>query len=124
MPACPYGGQAGQHPTQLANPDLKWETTYGFGYRPEASISATGFLFEVDYYDKRTKIFTQQGNPGTAGFPFNPERREIKEQRDRIYPQYRERQEQEFLMDYQFQHQRNKNKITFLNGQILGTSAE
>jgi len=25
---CPYGGQAGQHPTQLANPDLKWETTY------------------------------------------------------------------------------------------------
>jgi len=39
----PYGGQAGQHPTQLANPDLKWETTYGSDIGLEASIFGTGF---------------------------------------------------------------------------------
>jgi TonB-linked SusC/RagA family outer membrane protein len=64
-----YGGLPGQRPTQLANPNLKWETT------DQADIGLDfGFLNnrlngEIDYYNKQTTGLLLNVNvPGTTGF--------------------------------------------------------
>lgn len=64
-----YAGNGGQAPTQLANSDLKWETTaqadIGFDF---------GFLNnringEIDYYEKKTSDLLLNVNvPATTGF--------------------------------------------------------
>src|SRR4249919_2909990 len=50
-----YGGQAGQVPSQLENPDLKWETTLGVDVGVEASILNSRLDFDIDYYNRKTK---------------------------------------------------------------------
>ncbi|WP_080236502.1 SusC/RagA family TonB-linked outer membrane protein [Spirosoma rigui] len=64
-----YAGLPGQRPTQLANPNLKWETT------DQADIGLDfGFLNnrlngEIDYYNKQTTGLLLNVNvPGTTGF--------------------------------------------------------
>ncbi len=64
-----YAGLPGQRPSQLANPDLKWETT------DQADIGLDfGFLNnringEIDYYNKQTTGLLLNVNvPGTTGF--------------------------------------------------------
>ncbi|MEZ0486445.1 SusC/RagA family TonB-linked outer membrane protein [Fibrella aquatica] len=64
-----YAGLPGQRPSQLANPDLKWETT------DQADIGLDfGFLNnringEIDYYNKQTTGLLLNVNvPGTSGF--------------------------------------------------------
>src|SRR5215831_14693114 len=65
----PYGGQAGQHPTQLPNPDLKWETTYGSDIGLEAAIVHNRITIELDYYDRETRdLLLNREVPGTSGF--------------------------------------------------------
>ena len=64
-----YGGIATQRPTNIANPNLKWETTT----QVDAGIDF-GFLDgritgEVDVYQKKTKGLVLNTNlPGTTGF--------------------------------------------------------
>ena len=64
-----YAGLPGQRPTQLANPNLKWETT------DQADIGLDfGFLNnringEIDYYNKQTTGLLLNVNvPGSSGF--------------------------------------------------------
>ncbi len=64
-----YAGIPGQRPSQLANPNLKWETT------DQADIGLDfGFLNnringEIDYYNKQTTGLLLNVNvPGTTGF--------------------------------------------------------
>jgi len=64
-----YAGLPGQRPSQLANPNLKWETT------DQADIGLDfGFLNnringEIDYYNKQTTGLLLNVNvPGTSGF--------------------------------------------------------
>ncbi|MCF2491994.1 MULTISPECIES: TonB-dependent receptor [Dyadobacter] len=64
-----YGGAAGQRPSQLANPNLKWETT------KQADIGLDFGLFnnringEIDYYIKKTNGLLLEVNvPATSGF--------------------------------------------------------
>ncbi|MBO0949043.1 SusC/RagA family TonB-linked outer membrane protein [Fibrella forsythiae] len=64
-----YAGLPGQRPSQLANPNLKWETT------DQADIGIDfGFLNnringEIDYYNKQTTGLLLNVNvPGTSGF--------------------------------------------------------
>ncbi len=64
-----YGGLAGQHPTQLANPDLKWESTASLDVGLEANFLKNRISIEVDYYERKTKDLLLEVNiPGTSGF--------------------------------------------------------
>lgn len=64
-----YGGLAGQRPTQLANPDLKWETTASLDFGFEANFLKNRISLEVDYYERKTKDLLLNVNiPGTSGF--------------------------------------------------------
>lgn len=67
--ATAYGGQAGQHPVQLPNPSLKWESTFGTDYGVEASILRNRISIEVDYYERHTKdLLLNVDVPGTSGY--------------------------------------------------------
>ena len=64
-----YAGLAGQHPTQLANPDLKWETTASLDLGIEANFFKNRISLEVDYYERKTRDLLLNVNiPGTSGF--------------------------------------------------------
>jgi TonB-linked SusC/RagA family outer membrane protein len=64
-----YGGLPGQHPTQLANPDLKWESTSSFDAGLETSVFTNRVTVEVDYYTRNTRDLLLNVNvPGTSGF--------------------------------------------------------
>ncbi len=64
-----YGGQAGQIPSQLGNPNLKWETTLGSDFGIEGAVFNNRVSFEVDYYQRNTNdLLLSVQVPGTTGF--------------------------------------------------------
>ena len=64
-----YGGFGGQSPTQLPNPNLKWESTASFDLGTEASFLNRRLTIEVDYYERKTKDLLLSVNvPSTTGF--------------------------------------------------------
>jgi len=50
-----YGDLPGIEPVQLANPNLKWETTTQLNIGLDLSILKNKLIFTVDYYNKQTK---------------------------------------------------------------------
>jgi TonB-dependent starch-binding outer membrane protein SusC len=64
-----YAGAAGQRPTQLANPDLKWETTDQVDIGLDFGLFNNRLTGEIDYYQKNTTGLLLNVNvPGTSGF--------------------------------------------------------
>jgi len=64
-----YNGQSGLVQTQLANPDLKWETTRQFNVGFEASLLADRLTLGFDYYSKyTTDLLLEATIPGKTGF--------------------------------------------------------
>ncbi|QDK78145.1 TonB-dependent receptor [Spirosoma sp. KCTC 42546] len=64
-----YGTLPGQRPSQLANPDLKWETTNQFDIGLDFGILNNRINGEIDYYNKQTSGLLLSVNvPGTTGF--------------------------------------------------------
>ena len=64
-----YVGSAGQRPTQLANPDLKWETTDQFDIGADFGFFDNRLTGEIDYYKKHTTGLLLDVNvPATSGF--------------------------------------------------------
>lgn len=64
-----YAGAAGQRPTQLGNPDLKWETTNQFDIGFDFGFFNNRLTGEIDYYEKKTSGLLLNVNvPGTSGF--------------------------------------------------------
>ncbi len=65
-----YGGEGGISPTQLANPDLKWEST------TQLNLGAQFELFSrvnvrTDYYYKKTKdLLLQKPMPTSSGYAY------------------------------------------------------
>ncbi|WEK37258.1 MAG: TonB-dependent receptor [Candidatus Pseudobacter hemicellulosilyticus] len=67
--AVAYGGIPGQHPTQLANPDLKWETTASADIGIEIAFFNNRLSAEVDVYTRKTTdLLLNMEVPGTSGF--------------------------------------------------------
>lgn len=52
--ASDYSGGAGLRPTQIANPDLKWETTTQFDLGVSIAILNNRVSLDVNYYQKKT----------------------------------------------------------------------
>ncbi|HEX2607849.1 MAG TPA: SusC/RagA family TonB-linked outer membrane protein, partial [Flavisolibacter sp.] len=64
-----YGGIPGQHPTQLGNPDLKWESTASADLGFEIGLANNRISAEVDVYQRNTKdLLLTVEVPGTTGF--------------------------------------------------------
>ncbi|MBZ5858656.1 SusC/RagA family TonB-linked outer membrane protein [Flavihumibacter profundi] len=64
-----YASIPGQRPSQLSNPDLKWETTASADFGVEFGIIKNRVTAEVDYYFRDTKdLLLAVEVPGTSGF--------------------------------------------------------
>ena len=118
-----YGGVPGQVPSQLANPDLKWETSTGFDAGFEIGVLNNRVSLEFDYYIRKTKDLLLTVNvPGTSGFRTqfrnvgNLENKgfEIALNTENIVSK-------NFRWSTNFNFSVNRNKITNLQGQVLGS---
>ena len=64
-----YAGAPGQRPAQIANPDLKWETTRQTDIGIDFGFFNNRISGEIDYYVKKTTDLLLEVNvPGTTGF--------------------------------------------------------
>jgi len=64
-----YVGNAGQRPSQIGNPNLKWETTTQLDFGLDFGILGNRITGEIDYYEKKTSGLLLNVNiPGTSGF--------------------------------------------------------
>lgn len=64
-----YGTEPGQRPSQLANPDLSWETTDQFDVGIDFGLFKDRLTGEIDFYNKQTSGLLLNVNvPGTSGF--------------------------------------------------------
>jgi TonB-linked SusC/RagA family outer membrane protein len=64
-----YAGNAGQRPSQLANPDLSWETTEQLDAGIDFGLFNNRVTGEIDYYVKKTSGLLLNVNiPATTGF--------------------------------------------------------
>lgn len=118
-----YSGQAGQIPSQLPNPNLKWETTLGTDFGIEASIFNNRISFDIDYYTRKTKdLLLDVQVPGTSGFStqlqnignLNNKGLEIEINSTNISTK-------DFRWTSNFNFSLNRNKVTNLGGQVLGS---
>jgi len=119
-----YGGQPGQKPLQLANPDLKWETTKGIDIGLEAGFFKNRVSLEMDVYKRDTKdLLLSQEVPGTSGFStifknignLNNKGIEISLNTTNVASR-------NFRWTTNINFSANKNKVTNLGGQVLGGS--
>jgi len=117
-----YSGTPGQHPTQLANPDLKWETTRSADFGFEIGVLKNRLSAEFDVYTRNTKdLLLNVEVPGTSGFL--SQTRNIGKLRnkgveftinsDNILTKY-------FRWSSSINFGLNKNKILYMNGQEIG----
>lgn len=64
-----YGTRAGQSPSNLANPDLQWETTTEWNVGAEMGLLSDRVGVIVEYYNKDTdNLLLQRPIPSTSGF--------------------------------------------------------
>ncbi len=118
-----YGGQAGQIPSQLGNPALKWETTTGTDFGIEASIIRNRIYLEVDYYNKDTKdLLLAVQVPGTTGFSSQLQNiGKLNNKGIEVTINTTNISTKNFRWTSTGNFAANKNKILFLEGQLIGT---
>lgn len=64
-----YQDQAGTAPSQLSNPDLRWEKTAQMNLGLDFSVLSDRVVMSLDYYDKRTDdLLIERPVPPTSGF--------------------------------------------------------
>lgn len=119
-----YGGVAGQRPIQLGNPDLKWETTEGMDLGIEASAFQNRVSVEFNVYKRNTRdLLLNVEIPGTSGFSTqfknlgNLTNRGIE-----IGVNTTNVASKNFRWTSMLNFSLNRNKITNLGGQVIGTS--
>jgi TonB-linked SusC/RagA family outer membrane protein len=117
-----YGGQAGQTPVQLANPDLKWESTRAADLGFEASIIKNRISLEFDVYERLTKdLLLNQQVPGTSGFATQFKNvGNLTNKGYEITLNTTNVSTKNFRWTTNINFSANRNKITNLGGQLLG----
>lgn len=118
-----YGGQAGQVPQQLANPELKWETSAGSDVGIEGSIFNSRLSFEVDVYQRKTRdLLLNIDVPGTSGYSRKFENvGRLENKGIEITLNSTNISTKDFRWTTSLNFAANQNKITYLNGQVLGS---
>ena len=119
----PYGGLAGQVPSQLPNPNLKWETTLGTDVGFEAGIFKNRVSVEVDLYQRNTKdLLLSQQVPGTSGFAVQYSNiGNLTNKGIEVSVNTTNIAGKNFRWITSVNFSANKNKVTNLGGQVLGT---
>lgn len=119
-----YGGQAGQIPSQLGNPNLKWETTYGTDIGMEISMFSNRVYLEVDYYNKDTKdLLLDVQVPGTTGFSSQLQNiGKLNNKGIEFTLNTTNISLKNFRWTSSANFAANKNKIVYLEGQLIGSS--
>jgi TonB-linked SusC/RagA family outer membrane protein len=65
----PYSGVAGVAPTQLGNPDLKWETTKELDLGADLSMLGDRASLIIDWYNRNTSdLLVRRPIPATSGY--------------------------------------------------------
>lgn len=64
-----YGGQPGIYPSNIPNPDLKWESTAQLDVGLDIGLFKDRILLTADYYNKQTKdLLLSRPLPTSSGF--------------------------------------------------------
>ncbi len=118
-----YGGSAGTRPSQLGNPDLKWESTASTDIGIEASVLKNRITVELDYYNRDTRDLLLNVNvPGTSGFTTQLRNTgKLKNSGFEFTINTENIITRDFRWSTSINFGANKNKITDLKGQQIGT---
>ena len=118
-----YGGLGGQTPIQLPNPDLKWEATTSYDIGAEVSILNKRVTVEMDYYKRLTKDLLLSVNiPSTTGYLSKLQNIGKLENKGIEFTISTENIiTKDFRWSSSLNFAANKNKITDLGGQQIGT---
>jgi hypothetical protein len=115
-----YAGVPGQRPFQLANPDLKWETTTQADAGLEFGFLDNRFSGEIDVYQKKTEgLVLSVNQPGTTGFTSQFRNVGDLENRGLEFALTTRNLISAFTWTTSFNTSFNKNKITNLDGQVI-----
>lgn len=117
-----YGGQAGQITQQLANPNLKWETTAGTDAGIEGSLFNNILSFDIDYYQRNTRdLLLDVDVPSTTGYGGKFENvGKMYNKGIELTFNTTNINKKDFRWTTSINFSYNKNKITYLAGQLLG----
>lgn len=118
-----YGGQAGQVTQQLANPELKWETTAGADVGIEGSLFNNVFSFDLDFYQRNTKdLLLNVDVPSTSGYASKFENvGKLYNKGVELTLNSTNINTKSLRWTTSFNISYNQNKITYLAGQLLGS---
>ncbi|MFD1756646.1 TonB-dependent receptor [Rufibacter sediminis] len=115
-----YGGTPGQRPTQIENPDLKWEETAQLDFGLEYGFWNGRLSGEIDYYIKKTDDLLLNVNvPGTSGYRTQLKNVGKLENKGFEFSLNSDNLVGDFKWSTNFNYSRNRNKITDLQGQII-----
>lgn len=115
-----YAGTAGQRPSQLGNPDLKWETTTQLDVGVDFGFFNNRITGEVDYYQKKTDGLLLNVNvPATTGF--STQVRNVGKLENKGFELVLNTQNLvgEFKWKTNFNISYNQNKVVDIQGQII-----
>ncbi|MDO9373970.1 MAG: SusC/RagA family TonB-linked outer membrane protein, partial [Ferruginibacter sp.] len=118
-----YGGAAGTRPSQLGNPDLKWESTASYDIGLEAAVFSNRLTVELDYYNRDTRDLLLNVNvPGTSGFTTQLRNTgKLKNSGFEFTINSENVVTRSFRWSTSINFGANKNKIVDLQGQQIGT---
>jgi TonB-linked SusC/RagA family outer membrane protein len=115
-----YAGTPGQRPSQIENPDLKWEQTAQSDIGIDFGFFKGRISGEVDYYIKNTRDLLLNVNvPGTTGF--TTQLRNIGRLQNKGFELVINTQNLtgQFTWNTSLNFSRNRNKLNDLQGQII-----
>ncbi|QRR01934.1 SusC/RagA family TonB-linked outer membrane protein [Dyadobacter sandarakinus] len=115
-----YAGAAGQRPSQLANPDLKWETTRQADFGVDFGFFNNRINGEIDYYVKKTNGLLLEVNvPATSGFSIQVANVGKLENKGVEFVLNTQNLIGAFKWNTSLNLANNKNKVTDIQGQII-----
>ena len=115
-----YAGIPGQRPTQIENPDLRWEQTAQTDIGLEFGLFGGRISGEVDYYIKDTRDLLLNVNvPGTSGFRSQLRNVGRLQNKGVEFVLNTENTTGAFKWNTSFNIASNQNKITDLDGQVI-----
>jgi TonB-linked SusC/RagA family outer membrane protein len=115
-----YGTLPGQAPSQLANPDLSWETTQQIDFGLDFGILKNRINGEIDYYEKNTTGLLLNVNvPGTTGFATQLKNVGSLTNKGFEFVLNTDNLVGQFKWKTSFNASTNTNKITNLQGQVI-----
>jgi TonB-dependent starch-binding outer membrane protein SusC len=115
-----YVGAPGQRPSQIANPDLKWETTTQTDIGLDFGLLNNRINGEIDYYVKYTNDLLLEVNvPGTTGFSRQFKNVGALENKGFEFVLNTQNTVGKLKWNTSFNFATNANKVTDVQGQII-----